>query len=551
MPENIIQTIQNTTPLVALVVSMALSMLVIPIARKIAPALGMIDLPEERKIHTEAIPRVGGLGIIIGALIAIFSLLPLTNITASFIVGALVLSLFGMWDDSKQVGPYTKFFGQFIAVAIVVVYGDVWIRHLPFTGIEEISPWIGIPFTFFAIIGMANAVNTSDGLDGLAGGESLLSLIVIAFLAYIADGIEACVIATACMGGIFGFLRYNTHPAQIFMGDTGSQFLGYSSGFLAVLVTQKVHPTLSPALTLLFLGLPVIDILAVMIMRIKKGHSPFHADKTHIHHRLMNLGYGHYETVIVIYSLQALLVISAIFFRYESDFLIISLYVITSIILFGLLNYAEKTGWRSSVRSPSSLSSTVYFLRKQKINVLQATINIVKFAIPAYLIFASLLVESVPRDFGMVAIIFLSIMLIDLLYYKEANGVSVRGGVYIAAIFSIYLMEHSQRASELPVVDILFFFILAISIAVVVRYAADKKFETSPMDYLIVFGVFAIAVFGGRYLQIKDTGILIVKGMIILYGCELLFTRMEKRWNSLNISTLIVLIILGYRSMIV
>ena len=106
------------------------------------------------------------------------------------------------------------------------------------------------------------------------------------------------------------------------MGDTGSQFLGYSSGFLAVLVTQNVHPTLSPALTLLFLGLPVIDILAVMIMRLKKRHSPFHADKTHIHHRLMNLGYGHYETVIVIYSLQALLVISAIFFDMKVIFLL-------------------------------------------------------------------------------------------------------------------------------------------------------------------------------------------------------------------------------------
>ena len=119
-----------------------------------------------------------------------------------------------MWDDSKQVGPYTKFFGQFIAVAIVVVYGDVWIRHLPFTGIEEISPWIGIPFTFFAIIGMANAVNTSDGLDGLAGGESLLSLIVIAFLAYIADGIEACVIATAVMVGFLDFCVITPIPLK-------------------------------------------------------------------------------------------------------------------------------------------------------------------------------------------------------------------------------------------------------------------------------------------------------------------------------------------------
>ena len=548
MPENLLQTIQNTTPLVALVVSMALSMFLIPLVTKLAPLLGMIDLPEERKIHTQAIPRVGGLGIIFGALVSIAVLLPHNEVTSSFLLGALILSLFGIWDDSKQVGPYTKFLGQFLAVAIVVFYGGIRIKHLPFTGIEDLSPWIGVPFTFFAIIGMANAVNTSDGLDGLAGGESLLSLIVIAFLAFIAGGIEACVIATACIGGIFGFLRFNTHPAQIFMGDTGSQFLGYALGFLAVLVTQEVHPSLSPALTLLFLGLPVIDILAVMVKRLRKGISPFHADKTHIHHRLMNIGFDHYETVVIIYSLQALLVISAIFFRYDSDLLIITLYALASMLLFGLLNYAERTGWRSSAQSPTKITSTVSFMRSHKLDVTKTTLNIVKYAVPAYMIIASLLVESVPRDFGIIASIFLIIIFVDLFFYKEATGIFVRGGVYIAAIFSVYLMEQSPRVEALPELDILFFTILALSIAIVVRYATDRKFETSPMDYLIVFGVFAIAVFGGRYLQLKDTGILIIKGMIILYGCEFLFTRMVKRWNLLNISTLIVMLILSIRS---
>ncbi len=120
----------------------------------------------------------------------------------------MVIIVFGVWDDTRQVGPYVKFFGQILAITIVVFYGDVWIRHLPFTDIDGVSPWIGIPFTYFAIIGMTNAVNTSDGLDGMAGGESLLGLIVIAFLAYIADGIMACVIATSCIGGVLGFLRF-------------------------------------------------------------------------------------------------------------------------------------------------------------------------------------------------------------------------------------------------------------------------------------------------------------------------------------------------------
>ncbi len=540
----------DTTPLIAFVMSMALSVLVIPIGRRFAERLGMIDEPGERKVHLQAIPRTGGIGIIAGTLLALFTLLNAEPVVVSFLVGALIITAFGVWDDISQIRPGVKFLGQFLAITVVIFYGDVWIRHLPFTGIDGVSPWVGIPFTYFAIIGMSNAVNTSDGLDGLAGGESMLSLIVIAFLAYIVDGIQATVIAAACIGGVLGFLRFNTHPALLFMGDAGSQFLGFTLGFLAVYLTQNVHPTLSPALTLFFLGLPVMDLVAVMIMRLMKGKSPFRADRTHIHHRLMNLGFDHYETVVIIYSVQAFFVISAIFLRYQSDALIMVLYLFSALVIFGLLSRAENIGWKASLSSPTSLTVSVRFLRTHKIDITQWALRLIMVILPLYLIGSSIIVETVPRDFGMVGTIFFIVMLLDMFYSPQSNGFSLRGGVYIAAIFTIYLAAHSERFSYFTYIEVVLFALVALSIAIVVRYATDKKFQTSPMDYLIVFAVVAIAVFGRRYLQIEDIGILVVKSIIILYGCEVLLTRYEKQINAMNIAALATMGILGYRGFV-
>ncbi|MFK8069059.1 MAG: MraY family glycosyltransferase, partial [Gammaproteobacteria bacterium] len=339
---------------------------------------------------------------------------------------------------------------------------------------------------------------------------------------------------------------------QIFMGDTGSQFLGYSLGFLAVLVTQNVHPSLSPALTLLFLGLPVIDLLGVMLIRMKNGRNPLHADRTHIHHRLLDLGFDHYETVVIIYSLQAILVISAIFLRYQSDFLIILLYVTTAATIYGLITFAERTGWRtgSEAQERTTLFSTVHYFRSHKIDIIRIAQNLIKIIIPLYFIAASLLVESIPRDFGLIAAVLFAVMTLDIIFHKDKNSFSLSGGIYIAAIFSVYLVGHSEVIKEFAYLDIIPFIFLAGAIAVVVRYAMDKKFQTSTMDYLIVFGVLAIAVFGGRYLQVKDVGILIIKCMVILYGCEVLLTRMEKRINSLSVVSLIALVILAYRGLL-
>ena len=209
-----------------------------------------------------------------------------------FLCGIAVILLFGVWDDIRGLDYRLKFLGQITAVLIVVLYGGVVIRFVPLSGLEPLPDYVAIPFTVFALIGITNAVNLADGLDGLAGGITLLSLGMIGILAYPTGDTNVPLAAIAVIGSIVGFLRFNTYPARIFMGDGGSQFLGFSAGVLVVMLTQESNTALSPALTLMILGLPILDTGMVMAQRLHEGRSPFLPDKNHIHHKLLALGFA-------------------------------------------------------------------------------------------------------------------------------------------------------------------------------------------------------------------------------------------------------------------
>src|SRR5262245_34713952 len=160
-------------------------MLVIPLVWKVAPKVGLIDVPDPRKVHAVPVPRVGGWGITIGMVVPLALSFPLDPVVQSFLLGALTLFAFGVWDDVKELGHWPKFVGQVIAVAFVVFYGDLYVTRLPFFEELTLDPVTGRLFTLFALVGAINASNHSDGLDGLAGGEALLSLIAMAALAYV------------------------------------------------------------------------------------------------------------------------------------------------------------------------------------------------------------------------------------------------------------------------------------------------------------------------------------------------------------------------------
>jgi len=527
-------------------------MTTIPPMIRLAPRFGMIDNPDPRKVHTVPIPRVGGIGIVVGALIPLLLWVPLDEAMRAYLFGSLVLLAFGVWDDSRNLGPYLKFIGQIVAAVAVVYYGDVYIASLPFMGFNLLPVDIAKPFTVFAIVGMINALNVSDGLDGLAGGLSILSLICIAYLAFLADGFTVMSIVVAALGGVLGFLRYNTYPARVFMGDGGSQFLGFTLGFLAVVLTQKVNPALSASLPLLFLGLPIVDMLAVIVQRLHHGISPFIATKHHIHHRLLELEFDHYEAVVIIYVTQCLLAASAIFLAYESDWLIFGIYLTVCALLFTFLAVAERSGWRAhSATRVSRLANVVNAARKHKLITRLPTVFVIT-GVPVYFIFVSLGINRVPRDFSVGSALLAAVLFGYLLLGKRKDSFVLQAVNYAASAFMVYLGTKflAQANPAIETAFIWYFGILALAVALTVRYASDFQFSTTPMDYLVVF----VVVFAGIMLNLLPEktllGVMAVEVVVLFYACELIVNRAKRLWSPQNIVTLGTLSVLGVKGFI-
>ncbi len=519
----------------ALLTALVISMVLIPVMMRYASQLGMLDMPDPRKIHSSPVPRVGGIGIVVGALASILLWSPVKGWLPSFVFGSIVLLVFGAWDDRRELGHYVKFIGQFIAAIAIVYWGGLWVVHLPFLSFD-IPAAIGKPFTAVAIVGMINAMNHSDGLDGLAGGESLLSLGCLAYLGYAAGGADLLIIAGAVIGGVFGFLRYNTHPARVFMGDSGSQFLGFSLGVLAVLLTQQVNPGLSMAIPALILGLPIIDILAVLAQRVHGRVNWFRATKNHIHHRLLALGYRHYQAVIIIYAVQAVFVFSAIAFSYESDVLVLGAYALGCALVFTFLALAERRGWRvthdNRIHGIERLV-TLPVVRK----LTRLPFLVVQTTLPVYLLFTSLRIGSVPADSGMAAVAMVAFTLAGILLYKSSSiaPTLIRLGVFSTGALLIYLVRHAapEVYPNLAPVTLAYFVVLAIAIGATISLDTDAAFRTTPLDYLLVALVVAAAALARGKAGGVDLGAVIMQLVVLFYGCELIVNRSNHRWVGL------------------
>ena len=540
------------TFILPLATALLISMVVIPVMVRLAPRLGMIDQPDQRKVHAVPVPRVGGVGIVIGALVPVVLLLPMDQSLLAFVIGALVLFGFGALDDCKELGHYVKFVGQFIAVLAVVYFGDVYVTWLPFMGGEPVSELIGRPFTVIAMVGMINAINHSDGLDGLAGGESLLSLACISWLAWLAGGEAVLIIALATIGGVFGFMRFNTHPARIFMGDGGSQFLGFALGYLVVVLTQDVNPALSPALPALVLGLPIADIIAVFAQRIYKKMNWFRASRNHIHHRLLDLGFYHYESVVLVYSIQALLVLCAVLMPYETDALVVGVYLVVVATVFVLLYVAERTGWAMRKKAAPSDAENAIVPSRYRAWLVEMPYSIVYYGMALFLLAGAFLVTDIPLDFAVVANVLFILLLVRLLLGYRAGLLPLRLLVYVTIVFIVYLLQTYQPAylSGADPVTYGFFGAMVIGIALTIRFSREGGFSVTPMDYLIVLAILVLAGLASNDIVDAAITAMMLKAIILFYGCELILDRMSKRWNLFSMAVLASLLVVGARGLL-
>ena len=538
------------TLIVIFMVALAVSMLLIPAMIRLAPSIGMIDTPDPRKVHIAPIPRAGGIGIVFGALLPMVIVLPLTDVTISFYIGSTILLAFGVWDDIAELGHYVKFIGQFAAAVLVVYYGGVVVETFPFMDMEPLAPAIGKPFTVIALVGMINAINHSDGLDGLAGGESLMSLAGIIFLASEAGGLETTVMAVAVIGGVFGFLRFNSHPARVFMGDGGSQFLGFALGVLAVLLTQRDNPALSPMLPLLLLGLPIADILVVFWKRARSGGSWFRATKNHVHHRLLELGFHHYESVTLIYTLQAGLVFAAVGLPYAADASLMAIYLAVCIALFAFLRRAEATGWHAhAIGDPGRLARFLARCRdNSRVEVVAKRIVAVMVAL--FMLSGALSASWIPFDLAIIAAALALALLIRLILGYRVWFLMLRLLVFVAIALVVFLVSQHPTEGLWAYLEYAFFGSLALAIIVGVRLVERERFRVTPLDYLVVLIVLALALVPEASLQSPGVVEMALHAILLFYGAELAMRQMGSRWNFFTLSVLASIAVVAVRGFI-
>jgi len=529
---------------------MAICMAITPLLIRFSARLGMVDSPDERKVHLQVTPRVGGIGIVLGLMTPVLIWMPIDSFVGSFLFGCLVLLVFGAWDDAKELGPFIKFFGQFVAAISVVYYGDIYVFHFPFMGAEEIPAYIGKPFTVIAIVGMINALNLSDGLDGLAGGEALISLIAITYLAFQFDGVLAVTIAAATMGGIFGFLRFNSHPARIFMGDTGSQTLGFVLAVLVVYLTQQVNSLASPVVALLLLGLPVVDSIVVFYLRARRGDSLVVAAKDHLHHRLLALGFYHYESVIIIYSIQIILIFSAVLFPYENDLLLFGIYLGICLLVFSVISVTERRDW-SAHRSESNATVFLSSVLEKHQNLTTIPYHILVSGLSLFIVSAAVMSTDVPIDLGVSALV-LCLLLLGVVAINWLGDNLYRLLMFITIGFSVYLLSTYPPSWLLEQVSLVYLFFLMITVAsfITVRVATTDQFQITPLDYLVIIMAIIVSMAPGIEHGASSMVWMVVQIIILFYACELVIQNMKSRFNRFTGSVALALALIAYRGLV-
>lgn len=280
--------------------------LIIPFVKKIAFHVGALDIPNERKVHSKPMPRLGGLGIYAGFLLGYMIFGEHTATMNSILIGSFVLLVTGIIDDIKPLSASTKLIGQILAALIVVFYGNLLLRDVSFFGIYMDFKLWAYPITIIFILGCINCMNLIDGLDGLAGGISSIFFLTIGIIAYFQGRIGLSVVITFIMlGSTLGFLVHNFHPAKIFMGDSGSMFLGFMISVITLLGFKTII-TSSIIIPLCILVVPILDTMCAIIRRKLKGESIGTPDKSHFHHQLLRRNCSVSVTVLIIYLITAL-----------------------------------------------------------------------------------------------------------------------------------------------------------------------------------------------------------------------------------------------------
>jgi UDP-GlcNAc:undecaprenyl-phosphate/decaprenyl-phosphate GlcNAc-1-phosphate transferase len=412
--------------------------------------------------------------------------------------------------------------------------------------------WISVPLTVLFLIGITNAINLADGLDGLAGGTTFLCLAALALLAHSGGQVVCASLALAFAGSVLGFLRFNTFPASIFMGDSGSQLLGFAVGVLSLRATQTSETAVSAATPILLLALPLLDTFSVMAQRIVEGRSPFSPDKNHIHHKLLALGFDHHEAVMIIYIVQGDLFLLAYWMRFESDLTIMAVVTLFFAVSIALLQGAARYGWRFRAGRAAALESPLSRLLtrlRQPRNLPRWSFVAVAAGIGGYALIILAEMASLSSDVQILTVGLLAVMVV-LLAMRRAQPLSIveKATLYVTAAVMVYV--DTAAVAGHPVLARLGWVAIALAaLGTVLRLRLDneRRFVLTPLDLIVLFVALVVPSLSGNF-GFPDGGAAgIAKVVVVFYAIEALVSRLGLGAVWLRIGVAAVLVGLSVR----
>ena len=325
-----------------LIITFLISVFCVPIIKKIAIHVNAIDVPNERKVHEKNMPRLGGLGIFISFLIGYMLFGEMTKEMNSILIGSFIIVLTGMIDDIHSLSPKYKLLGQLLSAMVITFYGQILLSGITFFGMNLDFGLLAYPITLIFIIACMNIINLIDGLDGLASGISsifFMTIIIICFFQGRTIGLDYS-LTLIMLGSTLGFLLHNFYPAKIFLGDTGSLFLGFIISTISLLGFKGTILT-SVFIPLLLLAVPILDTLFAILRRFIHHQKITDADKLHLHHQLLGMKFSHRDTVLIIYGVNILFAIASIFYLLGEEiniYIRIGVYFLLIILVFWFIN---------------------------------------------------------------------------------------------------------------------------------------------------------------------------------------------------------------------
>ncbi len=544
-----------STLLIALFITIAM----VPLFRGMAYKFNAIDQPDARKVHTRPMARTGGLAIAVGALVPLVLWAPPDLFLRALLLASSIIVAAGFVDDLIDLNPWVKLGSQVLAALVIIFYGGIRIQSLGTLMPEDwlLPIWVSIPLTLIVVVGVTNAINLADGLDGLAGGISIIAFIVLGYLGFKVSNPVVTLVAAAVVGAIFGFLRFNTYPATIFMGDAGSQLLGFLAIVLALQLTQN-NVALSPTLPLLFLGFPILDTLTVMLARIYHGRSPFSADKNHFHHKLMRLGLRHSEAVLVIYLLQMVLVLTAYQMRYCSDWMIVGGYLVfaVAVTLFFFLSAHFK--WYLKHRQEGEyniLQKRLAELDKLTF-ILKGIFRLLQMNFVLVLLIIIVPTEVVPSWLAGTAVVLGGLLLLSLVKRKlvKFHSILLRLTIYLTLPILIYNRAVDEGSAMVEMCwqnHTLFsgaaFFTMILLALLLLKFTRRSGYKSTPLDFLILGAALLVPVIAPQVEVGVSLGLVAVQMIALFFTFEVIIEESRHRNWWLDLSVIGCMLIVGLK----